>query len=566
MAADESAPPADASRARASGPYRGALAGAVAAALLLRVLAARAKVLWFDEFLSANLIRHSWRELLPAVRREAHPPLYFALLKVWCGFFGDGPLGLKSLSIAAGTGAIFVVAGAVRRAKGEMAALAAALLMALSTVQIDQASDAKPYAVLAFFLALVLAVTGRMRDEASPASFAAALAAGAACASVHFYGGAAALAIALAAVWTARDRDGRLRAVALSGTVLLASCAWLPAALALPSGASDYIRDMWGRVPWWSPLVASTRVSLPGWRKPYPPMAGTMLPLLEPREWAGALVVLAIGALGLVAIRRRRRGGDGDGGRATFLVLCSLALWPGFLALESALAAVGRPIALVGRSEVVAEMGLAILVGIAVAKWKRGAPAVLALLAAIGLWTVVPQWRPQRGPRPLRWEDAIVRRLEAIVPPGAAVDVVTLGLGRPPFDYYARRDPRIRLVSFPASQDDHPGWTAHTVGAAEAAALAREAESLVARIDGDLGRGIPVYVVDRGDPRNVYLFRALRREHDVERVPWGASWFYRVIRAPLLDAGTRGRYAPLYDLGESAPGSTDVPQYAFFRG
>ncbi len=501
-------------------------------ALAIRVQAARVKVLWFDEFLAANLIRHPWSELLPAVRREAHPPLYFVLLKLWCALFGDGPIGMKSLSVVAGTAAVIFVAAALRRSLGKTAALGAAVLVALSTVQIDQASDAKPYAVLALFLSLLLWSLAPGSRRQSSAAFAVPLAAGVACASTHFYGSVAAAAIALCALFSARDRDGRLRAAALLISVLLASALWLPAAFALPAGASDYIREMWGGVPWWSPMAASTRVALPGWRKPYPTMAGTMLPAIEPREVAGALLALAVAAGAIVGARRQARRGRPHGG---FLVLCAVALWPGFLLLESVLAATGRPIALIGRSEVVPETGLAVLLGMAAAKWGRRGTAVIAALALLGLWTVVPQWRLRGGPTPLRWEDAIVRRLRAIVPTGTRVDVVTLGLGRPPFDYYAAGDPRIRLISFPASQDDHPGWTAHAVDAGLAEALSREARALVAKVDEDLDHGVPVFIADRADPRNASLLGLLRRDHELERVPWGAPWFFRVVRAPLLD-------------------------------
>jgi hypothetical protein len=217
-------------------------------------------------------------------------------------------------------------------------------------------------------------------------------------------------------------------------------------------------------------------------------------------------------------------------------VLASLALWPGFLALESILSAVNRPIALVGRSEVVAELGLAILVGFGVARWGRAAAGPIAALVLLGLWTTVPPWRPRPGPAALRWEDAIVRRLRATVPPGARVDVVTLGLGRPPFDYYAAGDPRLRLISFPESQNAHPGWAAHSVDRAEAARLADEAERLAAALDAELDRGVPVLLVLRDDIRNEYLLSVLRRDHDLRRVPWGPPWLFSIVRAPVLAA------------------------------
>jgi 4-amino-4-deoxy-L-arabinose transferase-like glycosyltransferase len=528
--------PAAERRPAPSRGYGAALGAIVLAALALRVFAARQKILWFDEFLAGNLVRHPWRELLAAVRAEAHPPLYFALLKAWTGLFGDGPLGMRSLSVAAGTAAVVVLADAVRRARGESAALAAAVLVAFSTVQLDQASEAKPYAVLAFFTALLIRAVIRDREDPSGGSLAASMAAGAALASTHFYGGVAAGAIALsAAVWAVGRRERR-RAALLLGGVVAVSAVWLAAAWKMPAGAADYIREMWKGVPAWAPLAASTRVALPGWRKPYPSMSGSILPGLETREIFAAAVVAVILIAAGVSRRRTVRPAPPERAKRRFLAFAALGLWPGFLALESVLAALDRPIALVGRSEVVAELGLAILVGFAVARWGRPAAVPIAALALLGLWTTVPPWRPRNGPVALRWEDVIVRRLRAVVPPGARVDVVTLGLGRPPFDYYAAGDPRLRFISFPESQNAHPGWAAHSIAASEASRLAAEAQRLAAELDAELGRGVPVLLVDRGDPRNAYLLSVLRRDHELRPVPWGPGWLLSVTRPPVLAA------------------------------
>jgi hypothetical protein len=136
----------------------------------------------------------------------------------------------------------------------------------------------------------------------------------------------------------------------------------------------------------------------------------------------------------------------------------------------------------------------------------------------------------------LRWEDAIVRRLRAAIPPGQHVDIVTLGLGRPPFDYYAAGDPRLRFISFPESQNAHPGWSAHTFDSAEATRLAAEAKVLAAEIDAELDRGVPVLLVERRDPRNEYLLSVLRRDHDLRPVPWGPPWLLSIARAPVFAA------------------------------
>jgi hypothetical protein len=92
------------------------------------------------------------------------------------------------------------------------------------------------------------------------------------------------------------------------------------------------------------------------------------------------------------------------------------------------------------------------------------------------------------------------------------------------------------LISFPESQNAHPGWTTHSVDAAEASRLAAEAERLAATLDAELDRGVPVLLVLRGDPRNEYLLSVLRRDHDLRQVPWGPPWLMSIARAPVLAA------------------------------
>src|SRR5450830_1212399 len=125
-----------------------------AIALFLRLAAIHDKFLWFDEFLAANLARNPWGKILAAIRVEAPPPLYFVLLKLWSVPFNDGAVAMKSLSLLCGMAALGFLSDAVRRTYGLGAAAVAAMLVGLSTVQIDQSTDAKPYAMLSLFLAL----------------------------------------------------------------------------------------------------------------------------------------------------------------------------------------------------------------------------------------------------------------------------------------------------------------------------------------------------------------------------------------------------------------------------
>ena len=406
-------------------------------ALLLRLSAIHDKFLWFDEFLTANLARNSWAAILGAVRAEAHPPLYFVGMKIWAALFGDGPVALKTVSLLCGMAALGFLADAVRRVFGSAAAVVAALLFAFSTVQIDQSTDAKPYALLVLLVVLqVLGACPRRKRARTEGIFRPRGLLHAPGGSTHFYGTAAVLAVGLAALLSARDARGRGRGAAILLAGSATALVWAPAALRLPRGAADYIREIWGGVPRWAPILVSTRISLPGWRKPYPPMAGTMLPQLSAREILAALVVVVLLTWGTA----RRRGPGEDSPGEGFLTLAGSFLFFGFLLLETAANFADRPIGLPGRFEVLTEAGLALLS--ARAAFRAGPPARVlgALLAAACLWTVVPQWRPRFGPRPIRREQLILRDIRERLAPGRFADVVTLGLARPPLEYYAAGD------------------------------------------------------------------------------------------------------------------------------
>ena len=63
--------------------------------------------LWLDEAISWRFASaESFSALLAEVRTDVHPPLYFALLRGWIGFFGDSEWALRSLSALLGTSAI----------------------------------------------------------------------------------------------------------------------------------------------------------------------------------------------------------------------------------------------------------------------------------------------------------------------------------------------------------------------------------------------------------------------------------------------------------------------------
>ncbi|MFZ0750068.1 MAG: glycosyltransferase family 39 protein [Pyrinomonadaceae bacterium] len=75
------------------------------ALVLLMSLGARmwhltATCLWFDEVFSVHAARHSWPEMFKFVAADIiHPPLFYALLKIWIGIGGESLVWLRLLSV-----------------------------------------------------------------------------------------------------------------------------------------------------------------------------------------------------------------------------------------------------------------------------------------------------------------------------------------------------------------------------------------------------------------------------------------------------------------------------------
>src|SRR5512136_1239716 len=73
----------------------------------LRVFWLDHQSLWFDEGWSWYVAARSWAGLGEILRQvDSHPPLYYALLKVWMALAGQSDFSLRFLSVMAGTVAL----------------------------------------------------------------------------------------------------------------------------------------------------------------------------------------------------------------------------------------------------------------------------------------------------------------------------------------------------------------------------------------------------------------------------------------------------------------------------
>ncbi|MCI0683391.1 MAG: glycosyltransferase family 39 protein [Gemmataceae bacterium] len=149
----------------------------VVAGVILRAYRLGERSFWYDEAFSWRLTTFSWHEMLERAALDVHPPLYYALLKLWSMAFGSTAWALRSFSVAMGAVSIvamylFVAEAFGRRhslgplASGQVEKLSprscsargpgllVAALVAVSAFQIRYGWEARMYALGAALAAL----------------------------------------------------------------------------------------------------------------------------------------------------------------------------------------------------------------------------------------------------------------------------------------------------------------------------------------------------------------------------------------------------------------------------
>jgi len=139
---------------RASEQLRAAAAsgGIAVTAALARVPGLAGRSLWGDEAYSlAFAAQGAGRIVRSSIvgAADVHPPLYYLLLKAWCGLFGGSDLAARSLSLALGCLAAVGVFLLGRQLLGESGGLVAGLIAALSPCFVQTGSEVRMYALLA---------------------------------------------------------------------------------------------------------------------------------------------------------------------------------------------------------------------------------------------------------------------------------------------------------------------------------------------------------------------------------------------------------------------------------
>jgi len=396
---------------------------------LLRFATLDLQSLWYDEAVTAELLRMSFSGLLHAIGdSESSPPLYYVLGWLWTQAFGTGEVGLRSLSALVGTATIPVVWALGRRVGGDRAGLVAAALVAVSPMLVWFSQEARSYALLVFLASLATLLWLRALDRPTLGRAGAWGVVAALAVATHYY---AIFLVGPQAAWLlVRLPGARARAAAL-GPLLVALVALAP--LALGQRANDsaaFIRDS----SLATRIVQVPKQLLVGYDAP----AETLLAVLS-------AIVLVVALVGLQALVAR-----GPRGPARDDAVLLAALVAAALVLPVVAAILGEDHLITRNLLAVVPAGAA-LVGVGLVQaarmWPGLGPAAIASGCVLGLATIVGVALDPRSRRD-DWRGAVAALGAA---PGERVIVASPASALAPLRYYL---PGVRPLTAPATTSE----------------------------------------------------------------------------------------------------------------
>jgi mannosyltransferase len=427
----------------ASGAGAWALAAIVAAMLLglgLRLHGFTRHDVWLDEANSVAIAHHALADIPGVLGLDSSPPIYYWLLHLWMGLFGDGEAAVRLPSVLLGTLLIPITALLAFRLAGAWAAVAAAWLLAVSPFAVQFSQQARMYMLLPVFATLAAERLVVYIENGATGALIGHFLFLVLGFYTHNWGLFLLPASAAAVAMAPRARSSRWSIGAALAVV--AYLPWIPYLMQQAHSDSYRFISVSKQVAWLLPIrtliLFSSGVGNPG------EDARSLLPDI------GAWVVLGVW-IGLVGgALRRSRSFRGRAGRVLVVALVPLfiaAAWP----------LLGRPIYFLGRYEVmILPLLIAAVAGAATLllppRWLGPAVAV----GCLGLgWLSFDYARVVRRTYP---EPAMARALAPALRPGDRV--VFTGLFRATGEYYLHRSgaSQFAAASFPPDVAQHLGW------------------------------------------------------------------------------------------------------------
>jgi mannosyltransferase len=126
--------------------------GIMALTACLRLIAIQSRGIWYDDAFSVFLAAKPFGQIVTGTAADTMPPLYYFLLHAWM-WMGDSVWLLRSLNVLISLGTVALVYTWISSMAGEKAGLWAALVTAVSPLQVYQAQELRMYALLTLALA-----------------------------------------------------------------------------------------------------------------------------------------------------------------------------------------------------------------------------------------------------------------------------------------------------------------------------------------------------------------------------------------------------------------------------
>jgi mannosyltransferase len=135
----------------------------------LRLYAADAQSLWYDEGFSVYLARMDLAEITSRTAADIQPPLYYYLLHGWIGYLGDGERAARGLSALFGVLIVpLMYAVAWQLFRSRSAGLLAALLIAIAPLHVWYGQEIRMYTLLTLLCLLSSYVLLLIVQRSSP--------------------------------------------------------------------------------------------------------------------------------------------------------------------------------------------------------------------------------------------------------------------------------------------------------------------------------------------------------------------------------------------------------------
>jgi hypothetical protein len=255
-----------------------------------------AQSFWFDEGWSWHVASSAWPDMLSILRTiDSHPPLYYALLKVWMALAGSSDVSLRLVSALAGAAAIpLVYALSQRWFRDRALAMVAALWLACNPAHVFYSQETRMYALAVFFAGMAVYGAWRWLAAQRARTLVGYALAALAVLYTNYFGAFVIIAVNLAlplGLWGGRNRLRRLKQ--WWGAQLIVALCLLPLT---PLGQGLLSHDFA-----WRPTLSTEALLFDAWRAV---TVGSSPWRWQPEAWEP--IAWALPLIGAVALLRRR--------------------------------------------------------------------------------------------------------------------------------------------------------------------------------------------------------------------------------------------------------------------